>query len=279
MTIKKQNKQGNRKGKKAEIPVREEEKQALENDLAPEIISKLKAVKEEGDENTYDLSEYKVLVEFLGKFLGPDYEILLHDVSKLPNSVVAIANPLSGREVGSPITELGLRIIQEKMYQSRDYYVNYQGRRGNDHYRSSSFFIKDDQGELVALLCINFTDARFLEEFDRLQKIIHPKDWVNPAASDRVSRGQTFDQVNQEGGIEEFHSNIDELMVNIFEDVIEGNPIPIGYMKQEDRLEVTRKLDARGMFRMKGAVNFVADKLDCSVATVYRYLNMINWQE
>ena len=77
MTIKKQNKQGNRKGKKAEVFINEEEKPALENDLAPEIISKLKAVKDEGDENTYDLSEYKVLVEFLGKFLGPDYEILL----------------------------------------------------------------------------------------------------------------------------------------------------------------------------------------------------------
>ena len=223
------------------------------------------------------LEKYKLLVTFLGAFLGPDYEVLLHDMAKLPNSIVALANPMSGRSLGGPITELGLKIYQERMYQDRDYYVNYQGQKGDNVFRSASFFIKDEAGELIGLLCINFSDQRYFKAMQTILGIIHPKDWARHHATNAQLGGPP--PAKAEGGVEEFHSNIDELMVRIFEEVIVDCPIPAAYMKQEERLEVIRALDSRGMFRMKGAVSFVADKLDCSIATVYRYLNMINWQE
>ena len=51
------------------------------------------------------LLHYTRLVEFLGHVLGPDYEIILHEILPEQSRVAAIANGgISGRDVGAPIT-------------------------------------------------------------------------------------------------------------------------------------------------------------------------------
>ena len=45
------------------------------------------------------LQHYIKLTEFLGKALGPDYEVALHDLTRKDRSIIAIANNyISGRE-------------------------------------------------------------------------------------------------------------------------------------------------------------------------------------
>ena len=47
------------------------------------------------------MKEYCELVGFLGKVLGQDYEIILHDLSNMDHSVIAVANGhVSGRKIG-----------------------------------------------------------------------------------------------------------------------------------------------------------------------------------
>ena len=59
------------------------------------------------------MKEYCELVGFLGKVLGQDYEIILHDLSNMDHSVIAVANGhVSGRRIGSPMNENGLRLIR-----------------------------------------------------------------------------------------------------------------------------------------------------------------------
>lgn len=46
------------------------------------------------------LQHYIKLTEFLGKALGPDYEVALHDLTRKDRSIIAIANNyISGREL------------------------------------------------------------------------------------------------------------------------------------------------------------------------------------
>ena len=53
------------------------------------------------------LQQYSVIVQFLGKTLGPDYEVVLHDLNPEHNKIVAIANShVSGRSIGSPLTNV-----------------------------------------------------------------------------------------------------------------------------------------------------------------------------
>ena len=126
------------------------------------------------------LRQYTVLVEYLGATLGPDYEVVLHEILPETSRVAAIANgTISGRDVGAPITNAALRMIMQKQYETSDYNLNYTGQLANGKtIRSSTMFIKDG-GKLVGLLCINFDDSRFHEISDAILKLIHPDDFVH----------------------------------------------------------------------------------------------------
>ena len=126
------------------------------------------------------LLHYTRLVEFLGHVLGPDYEIILHEILPEQSPVASIANGgISGRDVGAPITNAALRMIMQKQYETSDYNLNYTGQLANGKtIRSSTMFIKDG-GKLVGLLCINFDDSRFHEISDAILKLIHPDDFVH----------------------------------------------------------------------------------------------------
>ena len=92
-----------------------------------------------------DLESYKVLVDFLADYLGENTEVVLHDLSDCQSSIVAIRNgDISGRELGAPVTDYGLKLIKNEAYKEAPYRVNYRGMspRGNI-IRSATYFIKD----------------------------------------------------------------------------------------------------------------------------------------
>ncbi len=73
------------------------------------------------------MKEYCELVGFLGKVLGQDYEIILHDLSNMDHSVIAVANGhVSGRRIGSPMNENGLRLIRSGAWKDNYDYTNSQ---------------------------------------------------------------------------------------------------------------------------------------------------------
>ena len=121
------------------------------------------------------LQHYIKLTEFLGKALGPDYEVALHDLTRKDRSIIAIANNyISGREVGAPLTNMSLSILRDKSYEHTDYHLHYYSINVNGKdLRSSTFFIKDS-GKLIGLLCINFDDSRYRAISDHILKLCHP---------------------------------------------------------------------------------------------------------
>ena len=60
------------------------------------------------------LNSYAAMVPGLSAYLGAHYEIVLHSLASLSNSVIAICNGHhTGRAVGSPITDLALQMLSE----------------------------------------------------------------------------------------------------------------------------------------------------------------------
>ncbi len=108
------------------------------------------------------LEPYRVVVSFLGEALGPDYEVVLHDLTSEDGTIVAIVNNhISGRTEGAPLSNMALRFIQERMYEKQDYLAGYQGAsQAKGRLRSSTMFIKDGS-ELIGMLCINFDAAKY----------------------------------------------------------------------------------------------------------------------
>lgn len=226
------------------------------------------------------LEQYVRLTEFLGRALGPDYEVALHDLTDKNRSVVAIANNhVSGRELGAPLTNVALQIIADKSYQSSHYRVHYRGVAENGKIlRSSTLFIVDESGELIGLLCINFDGTRYHELSDRLLGLCHPDAFVETNfLFDEVRTRQAADT----GGemIENLHGTIGGVTGGAVSDVLREMGVAADRLTQEEKMAVVGELNARGVFLLKGAVKEVAGALCCSQASVYRYLSKLKKEE
>ncbi|GKX28515.1 hypothetical protein SH1V18_09950 [Vallitalea longa] len=222
------------------------------------------------DKNT--LKQYTSLVKFLGQTLGPDYEVALHDIQPNSKSIVAIANGhISGRDVGAPMTNLGLEIIANKEYKYKDHKLNYNGVSKDQRVlRSSTFFIKDDEEELIGMLCINFDDKRYTELSEKLLQLCHP--------DKLIEQNHKYDSVDSmvQNSTETFSESIEEVTDTVLNKVLQDSNIPVDRLTQEERLNIVDILDKKGVFMLKGAVSTVANKLSCSEPSIYRYLAKIN---
>lgn len=202
------------------------------------------------------LDPYKPLVPFLAALCGESCEILLHDVSQPKHSVIAIANGFhTGRKVGSPFTDLAVKIMQEKQFENEDYLCNYNGKGKGKNFVSSSFFIKHE-GKLIGLLCIN----RDMDTIDALDNVL--------AAVKK--------QYNLLDGGTELEEALDtpiaDLLPKMVSDEIKASGIQPQRMTTGERGTVIDNLMQAGVHNMKGAVIEIAKQLHISEPTVYRYI-------
>lgn len=89
----------------------------------------------------------------LAKALGPDAEVVLHDLTEPNNGIIGIEGNVTGRKVGGPTTDLVLKMIKQG---NANHMLNYRARTSDGRIlRSSTIFLKDESGALVGALCIN----------------------------------------------------------------------------------------------------------------------------
>lgn len=218
------------------------------------------------------LHQYILLVDFLGKALGPDYEIVLHDITSEPSKVIAIANShISDRTVGSPTTNAALQMPAANSYKTNDFLCNYQVSTEDGRIlRASTMFIKDDEGNPIGLLGINFDDSSYKDFCKKLLSAIHPEDFLKSNPSLTLSPSDTAPQPDSLA--DDFSMDISTLMQKSFDSVTASLATPMERLNQQEKREIVQKLQERGVFKLKGGISFVAKRLSCSAATVYRYL-------
>ncbi len=212
------------------------------------------------------LEQYKVVVEFLGQALGPDYEIVLHDLSSGKNEIVAIANgSISGREVGAPLTNLALKFIAEKTYEHKDYEVGYPGISPRDaKLYTSTMFIKNPAGKLIGILCINYDTSRCTRALEALRELC----------------GSIFPDAGKLGAPapdmqEKFQGSVRDLVRASVEEIIRSSGVPAERMTMDEKIAIVERLNEDGVFYLKGTVSEVAEYLSTSEATIYRYLSKL----
>ena len=73
------------------------------------------------------LKTYIPLVDFIAGIVGPNCEVVLHDLSNVDESIVAIRNNhISGRKVGGPLTNLGLKLLKKVLIRKKISYLTTQ---------------------------------------------------------------------------------------------------------------------------------------------------------
>jgi predicted transcriptional regulator YheO len=197
---------------------------------------------------------YRPLVEPLAAALAPGVEVVLHDLSKLPNSVVAIAGGLSGRTVGAPATDLGLRLLMQD--DPPESIVGYRTELpGGVVCRSSTIFLRGDHERPVAALCLNRDISRLTQARDLLAELVD-----TPAVSGH-DRSETF------------YDSVENLTGDLLRRAIGVIGVEVSDMSKADKSRVVKDLERRGFFLIKESVELAARALGVSRYTIYNYLN------
>lgn len=213
---------------------------------------------------------FSQIIEPLGRALPASSEIVLHDLSLLPNSIVALHGDVTGRRVGDPATNILLRKLINGSIQGEEAYetVLPDGRR----IRSTTVVIHDVAGSPVAALCIN-TD---LSTWVSLQHITN----IMVGGLSAAARTPPAPAPSQPPGMQEtFVRNVEDLSKHLIQEAISSAGIPVELMKKRHKLGVVKDLKAQGMFLLRDGIDIVATTLQVSRFTIYNYLNEIEEAE
>lgn len=228
------------------------------------------------------LLRFTTVVEFLGHVLGPDYEVTLYDLNGEKSAVVAIANGrIHGQTVGDPLPEVVQELLMQKQYEQNDYILNFTSHLQEDGkaIRSSVMFLKNHAGKPVGLLGINFDDSRFLSLSNALLDLLHPRAFLRqqyPASpADASGVLQPLHTGTRSMEEETMHNNVSSMIEEIFSREARQVTVPLDRLTQDERIQFITRLNAHGLFRLKGAVQYTAEHLNCSQASIYRYLGKI----
>ncbi|MBQ7284208.1 MAG: transcriptional regulator [Oscillospiraceae bacterium] len=212
--------------------------------------------------------------EFFGRVLGPDYEVALHDISDRNGALVALANGhISGRKIGSPVTDRLRDIIESREYENQDYILHQYGMSPNGKILcSSSMFIKDVNGSLIGVLCVNFDDSRYRELSNKVFNLCHPDALVD--TNFRFDESRVPLNIGDQH-IPKLQSAPDGSAYDIINATLKEHNLSIESMSLKDKIQLLRLLDEKGVFLIKGAVKDAAKIFGCSSATMYRHLSRI----
>lgn len=204
------------------------------------------------------LRTLSALVEPLNRTLTDPSEIVLHDLAKLPNSVIAIAGRLTGRKVGARAPDSLIDAVREGRFTDQ---VGNRTEVESVEMRSTTMFIRDGEGIPFAALCIHYDVTLWLSVRAIAEAMLH---------------GRRRSDAEGPGGISEtIVHDIDELAGRLLDQAIRDSGVPVDLMQKRHKLMVVRDLRTRGFFTLRESVETAAKALGVSRFTVYNYLNEI----
>ncbi|WP_405910175.1 PAS domain-containing protein [Streptomyces sp. NBC_00828] len=188
----------------------------------------------------------------IGRMFPGLCEVVLHDLRLPDNAIRVIENNLSGRQIGDPATELGLRRIADPDYPSVIQNYSNQFPDGRPA-KSTSIGIKNVEGRYVAALCLNMDVSTLSPLALTLSNLV---------ATDVEHLGEVLETLRDRTG-RELRSAINSFAA-------ERSSTPRGLSRDQKR-ELVRRLHREGFFETRSSTQLIADQLGVSRATVYNY--------
>lgn len=185
--------------------------------------------------------------------VGPDAEVVVHDLRDPEHSVVAISGELTGRSVGAPIPDPELLPAAVDRFTQDDLRRRTRTSTGRE-LLASTVWVRDEGGHIMGALCVN-VDHSGLEE---AREII-----------DRHIAGD----VRPRSTLPTFAANVTDFTRLAISSVL--GPARRRRLRSGDRLELVRKLDEEGVFAVRHAADAVAAELSVSRSSIYNDLRHV----
>lgn len=196
--------------------------------------------------------------DMLVKMFGDHCEVAVHDFSDLKRSLVYLAGNVTGRKIGSPITDLVLTELRKHPSDIEDI-PNYKTQSAKGiTMKSSTVFLRDQNEKVIGALCINYDISLMMQFGAEIQDFI------------------SFD-ANQTKS-ENFYSTVQDVIQNMVDQVLVSFKKAPSSLTLEEKIECVRLLEEKGAFLIKGSTEYLAVVLGVSKFTIYNYLQKIRTQ-
>jgi predicted transcriptional regulator YheO len=210
------------------------------------------------DANQFELLQR--LAKGIQAVFGERCEVVIHDFSDLTRSVVHIEGDVTHRSVGAPVTPTMMRMLDLDGGGVPDKIAYKITTEDGKVLRCASIFVRDVDGRPAGCLSINFDISDFM--------------FFSRAFSDFISIPDGGEDASQ-GTRVDFSQPPAHSMEAIIDATVTSRGKPPAMMDKPEKLEIVRKLENRGVFMVKGSVNYLARILGASRFTVYNYLKEI----
>ncbi|KYZ78132.1 DNA-binding protein [Anaerosporomusa subterranea] len=204
------------------------------------------------------IEQYIPIAQLIAKTFGNDCEVVIHDLEVPQNSVVyTLNNHVTGRQVGQSFDHLVTQVLLSQNF-SNDCSANYYFHTEDGRLiKSSTVLLRDVAKKVVGALCVNLDTTQITSNIHWLTAML-------PGYSP-----------NNHVGVPEASQNEIEHITEIVDDLIEkiiGNK-DIAELKREEKIDMIRFMEQKGVFLIKGAIDKVAIKMGISKVTVYSYID------
>lgn len=199
------------------------------------------------------MQSYFRLADMVADLIGPHSEVVLHSFENLDASIVKIVNGQhTGRIVGSPITDIGLKMLKQFLQSgevnSRSYFTK---NKHGELLKSTTCVVAGEGGKPIGLFCVNINlSVPFPDLIKTLMPDNSPLSFVNESFSTHPSEviieaaQRAMLEVNNDSGIGTKYKN-KAIVFQLFEN---------------------------GIFELKESANIVAETLGISRFAIYKYI-------
>lgn len=185
------------------------------------------------------------------KLMHPHVEVVIHDIKA--NKIVEIFNSFSKREAGDDsLLDEDTNWAQETLVTDLYEKINYDNRK----LKSITSTLRDPKtGCPIGLMCMNFDISKFSELEGFIKQMTNIGDSLTESQEKALFKNDWQERINRY-----VQAYLEEKKIS-FED-----------LKRKKKRELVKLLHEQGAFRAKNSAQHIADVLDISRATVYKYL-------
>lgn len=191
--------------------------------------------------------------EAVYRTIGPQCEVVVHDLIDMEQSIVWIKGTVTERNLGGCMTARGLSLVRAG--RTEDSY-NYSTRtRSGKMVRSSLIFVNDASGNPMICMEVNFDASPFVAFRRALETLADPL--------------EAYDFHDA------FIDDAPQMLETMCQRAVEFVGKPTAQMDKSDRLRVVQLLDDAGAFELRKAIPSIASYLGVTRFTIHNYLNEI----
>ena len=196
------------------------------------------------------LSRYQNFCDAIATLFFPYVEVIIHDLGV--QSVIYITNNISKRELGDASALDNIEFSRDESVFGPFEKLNWDGRR----IRSVSIILRDDDGQPIGVICLNFNISVFDQARDALDMLI-----------------KGIQTIPQPAKL--FQDDWQERINTFMHHWLQSNSLSLSTLNREHKRSLVHALYEEGAFNGKSSANYVANVLDMGRATVFKHLKDI----